>query len=540
MTLFLTLFLSASAIAILLNVIFKRFQIPTIIGYVLTGAIIAQIFKLHSGEELLHVAEFGIVFLMFTIGLEFSIKHLMSMKKEVFINGGLQVLASGVLYSLVAFYIFGLDERAAIVIGFALALSSTAIVLKILNDSGDIHTIYGRKALGILLFQDIAVIPLLLMIKIFTSESASLNALLLQTFTSAVIVIILLYIIGKYLLNRFLFWIVETDTEETFIATILFLVVGASFLAHYFGFSYSLGAFLAGMMIAETKYKYQIEADLIPFRNLLLGLFFITIGMQIKFSIIAQYLETIIALVVFLMVCKALIVFLILRTYLSTRISFKSAIAISQVGEFSLAVIELARANSLVLNEVASILVIVIISSMILTPFILRNIQAITDTVTNVDEKLDNYKIHSAAIKNHILICGYGKLGQEIVYKLKKQDIQYAVIEHDLNLVKLGKARGENVFFGNAAQKSILRRACVEDSLATIVAIDNEKKLRLVCESIKSFKKPINIIVKVSDEEQKMLLKGLHVNHILNEGKEIAKALVDEALTCKIDLRFKA
>lgn len=540
MTLFLTLFLSASAIAILLNVIFKRFQIPTIIGYVLTGAIIAQIFKLHSGEELLHVAEFGIVFLMFTIGLEFSIKHLMSMKKEVFINGGLQVLASGVLYSLVAFYIFGLDEKAAIVIGFALALSSTAIVLKILNDSGDIHTIYGRKALGILLFQDIAVIPLLLMIKIFTSESASLNALLLQTFTSAVIVIILLYIIGKYLLNRFLFWIVETDTEETFIATILFLVVGASFLAHYFGFSYSLGAFLAGMMIAETKYKYQIEADLIPFRNLLLGLFFITIGMQIKFSIIAQYLETIIALVVFLMVCKALIVFLILRTYLSTRISFKSAIAISQVGEFSLAVIELARANSLVLNEVASILVIVIISSMILTPFILRNIQAITDTVTNVDEKLDNYKIHSAAIKNHILICGYGKLGQEIVYKLKKQDIQYAVIEHDLNLVKLGKARGENVFFGNAAQKSILRRACVEDSLATIVAIDNEKKLRLVCESIKSFKKPINIIVKVSDEEQKMLLKGLHVNHILNEGKEIAKALVDEALTCKIDLRFKA
>lgn len=534
MELFLTLFLASSAIAVMLNVIFKKFQIPTVIGYVITGALMAQLFQLHSGEELLHVAEFGIVFLMFTIGLEFSLKHLMSMKKEVFVNGGLQVLLSGVFYSLIAYYVFGLDDRASIVIGFALALSSTAIVLKIFNDNGDIHTRYGRKALGILLFQDIAVIPLLLMIKIFTSESASVNTLLLQTFSSAVIVIVLLYIIGKYLLNRLLFWIVETDTEETFIATILFLVVGASFLAHYFGFSYSLGAFLAGMMIAETQYKHQIEADLIPFRNLLLGLFFITVGMQIKFSIIVQYWDTILALVVFLMVTKALVIFLILRTYLGTRISFKSAIAISQVGEFSLAIIELARANSLLLNEIAYILIVVIIISMIITPFILRNIKFIADIVAKEDEHSKDYKLYSAKVANHILICGYGKLGQEIVYRLKKQDIQYAVIEHDLNLVKLGKERGENVFFGNAAQKSILKSASVENSLAVIVAVDNEKKLRLICEGIQSFKKPINTIVKVVNYQEQLLLEDLQVNHIINEGKEIAKALIAEALTCKV------
>lgn len=537
MELFLVLFLISIAIAVLLNVVFKKFEIPSIIGYVLTGSIITQIFDLHSDETLLHVAEFGIVFLMFTIGLEFSLKHLISMRKEVFVNGGLQVLLSGIFYSLIALYVFKLSDKSSIVIGFALALSSTAIVLKILNDNGDIHTIYGRKALGILLFQDIAVIPLLLMIKIFTAHSVSVQTLLLQTFSSALIVIVLLYIIGKYLLNRLLFWIIETDSEETFIATILFLVIGSSFLAHYFGFSYSLGAFLAGMMIAETQYKHQIEADLIPFRNLLLGLFFITVGMQIKFSIIIEHWEIIFGLVVFLMATKAIIIFLILRTYLASRISFKSALAISQVGEFSLAVIELARANTLLKNEVAYVMVVVIIISMILTPFILRNIKGIADVVTKEDEHSKDYQVSSAKLSGHIIICGYGKLGQEIVYRLKKRDIQYIVIEHDLNLVNLGKSRGENVFFGNAAQKSILKSFSIETSLATIVAIDNEKKLRLICECIKSFKKEINTIVKVSDYEEKLLLQDLHVNHIINEGREIAKALIAEALTCKVENR---
>lgn len=534
---FIGLFLAATAIAVMLNVVLKKFFIPTIIGYIATGTIIAMIFHLYNADELMHVAEFGIVFLMFTIGLEFSLKHLMTMKKEVFLNGGLQVVISGGVYSLIAQYFFNLDQKSAIIIGFALALSSTAIVLKILNDNGDIHTLYGRKALGILLFQDIAVIPVLLMIDIFTSETSSLSSLLLQTFSSALVVIVLLYLIGKYLLNRLLFWIVETDSEETFVATILFLVVGASFLAHYFGFSYSLGAFLAGMMIAETNYKYQIEADLIPFRDLLLGLFFITVGMQIKFDVVFEYWEIVLGLVVAVMIIKAIVIFLILRFYKNSRISFKTAIALSQVGEFSLAIFELARANNLLADTLAYILILVVIVSMILTPFILRNIKKIADFVAIEEEYGYDHKFESAKIENHIIICGYGKLGQEIVYRLKKKDIHYAVIEHDFNLVRLGKERGENVFFGNAANRTILKSFSIESSLAVIVAVDNEKKLRLICESINSFAKPINTIVKVSDYEEKLLLEDLHVNHILNEGKEIAKVLIAEALTCRVNVR---
>lgn len=270
----LAIILSATAIATLFNILLKRFNIPTIIGYIITGFAIAYMYKLgRNNDSLTHIAEFGIVFLMFTIGLEFSIKHLLSMKKDVFFYGFLQVLIVGGVIALGSEYFIGLEKKSAIIVGYALALSSTAIVLKILNDSGTIHTIYGRKALGILLFQDIAVIPILLMINIFLNQNSSISSLLLQTFYSAIIILGLMFIVSKYLLNRFLSLVVWADTQEIFIASVLLLVVGASFLAHSLGFSYSLGAFLAGMMMSETQYKHQIEADLVPFRDLLLGLF---------------------------------------------------------------------------------------------------------------------------------------------------------------------------------------------------------------------------------------------------------------------------
>lgn len=271
---FLEIFLITVAIAIVLNVIFKKFEIPTIIGYIAAGEIISEIYHLSGKGEITHIAEFGIVFLMFTIGLEFSFKHLMAMKQEVFLNGSLQMLTCGFVFMLLAIGILGLGDKSATIVGFALALSSTAVVLKILNDNGDINEQYGRKALGILLFQDIAVIPLLLLVDIFSSNNQNIEKLLFTSLISALILITLLFFIGKYLVDRIFRLIIHTSSQEIFISTVLFMVIGASFLANYFGFSYSLGAFIAGALIAETKYKHKIEADLIPFRDLLLGLFF--------------------------------------------------------------------------------------------------------------------------------------------------------------------------------------------------------------------------------------------------------------------------
>lgn len=347
MELFLELFLIVSALAIVLNVIFKMVEIPTIIGYIVTGICLNHIYNLSNKAEISHVAEFGIVFLMFTIGLEFSLKYLMQMKKDVFLNGILQMSISTIFFAFAAYEIFGINIKAAIIIGSALSLSSTAIVLKILNDRNQISQIYGRKALGILLFQDIAVIPILLMIDIFGStDSTPVIYLILKTCISAVIVIGLLFLIGKYLFNAILNKILQTDSKEIFLISILFTVVGSSFIAHIFGFSYTLGAFIAGIIIAETEYKDQIEAVLIPFRDILLGLFFITVGMQINFDTIKENYGLILALVFVIMAIKTLIVYFILYFSVKRRVAFKAAISISQIGEFALAIFSIMLAHS--------------------------------------------------------------------------------------------------------------------------------------------------------------------------------------------------
>jgi len=520
--------LIATMVAVFLNLLLNRFQIPTIIGYIITGIFISYLFSLHSNDKLAGVAEFGIVFLMFTIGLEFSLEHLKKMKKDVFFFGVAQVLLSGGIFSLIAENFFDIEKKSAIIIGFAFALSSTAIVLKILNDNGDIHSGYGRKVLGILLFQDIAVIPLLLMINIFSNEGTQLSALLFETFISAVIVIGLLFVIGKYLLNPFFKAVVSSSNDEIFIASVILITIGSSYLAHAFGFTYSLGAFVAGMMIAETKYKHQVEADLIPFRDILLGLFFITIGMQIDLQIIREYWVDIVLILVNVMALKALIIFVLLFSSTNKRVALKSAISISQVGEFSLAIFALASANNLIDGTVNQILIVMVAMSMILTPFMLRNVKKIADFLTGIDD-LD-VAIHSAHLENHIIVCGYGKLGQEIVKELKRYNVKYVVIEKDINLVKKAKDKNEPVFFGNAAMKSILKAFDVESSRAVIVAVNNEKKLRLICELLDSFKKPVNSVVRVVDTYEEEMLKDLHVNHVVNQGRVIASSLVKEAI----------
>jgi CPA2 family monovalent cation:H+ antiporter-2 len=526
----LTVILSATAIATFLNILLKRFNIPTIIGYIFTGFAIAYLFELgRNNDSLTHIAEFGIVFLMFTIGLEFSIKHLMAMKKDVFFFGLLQVSLVGGVIALSTEYLFGIEKKSAIIIGYALALSSTAIVLKIFNDRGMIHTVYGRKALGILLFQDIAVIPILLMINIFSNQESSLSTLLLQTFYSVVIILGLMFLIGKYVLNRFLSLVVWADTEEIFIAAVLLFVVGASFLAHMLGFSYSLGAFLAGMMMSESQYKHQIEADLVPFRDLLLGLFFITVGMQIDLSLIIENYAMILLSLALMMAFKTLVVFAILFFSVGGRVALKTGLALCQGGEFSLAILALASSSSLISPTVAQILIVTVVISMVMTPFLLKNLKKIVDAV-NTEPSNGDFMIHSSGIKDHIIVCGYGKLGQEIVYRLKKMNVNYLVLEHDINLVKLGQSRGEPVYFGNAAEKSILKNAFVENAKAVIIAINNEKKLILLCEILKSFNTSIKIVAKASDYDEKKLLKSLHVKHIVNEGREAAKALLKVAM----------
>jgi len=521
-------------IATIINVILKKFDIPTIIGYIFSGLIVNYIFSYMNidKEALSHIGEFGIVFLMFTIGLEFSINHLKSMKKEVFVYGLLQVLLIGSTFTFLAYFLH-FDIKTAIIVGFALSLSSTAIVLKMLQEKNDTHSSYGRVTLGILLFQDLAVIPILLMISIFTSKDASVSELLIQTLISAIVVFFILFIGGKILLNRFFDWIMTTNSEEIFLVSVLLVVMSSSLVAYSFGFSYSLGAFLAGMTIAETRYKYRIEADLIPFRDILLGVFFVTIGMQIDLNIILTHGHIIVTLLVAVMFLKALILYLTLRIWLQKRTSLKTALALFQVGEFSLAIFALAHHSNLLSDMYNQIFIVTVVLSMIITPFVLKNIKNIADYLSPEPEAIYE-NITTSGYKNHIIICGYGPLGQKVAAHFKYLGLNYIILEHDINLVKLGEENSEPIILANATQIQTLESVNIEQSFAVIIAIDNVVKLRLICEAIENINKDINVVVKVQNNSHEEIIKEYGVNHIVNTSKEIAKILTREVLNCDI------
>ncbi|PHO11776.1 sodium:proton exchanger [Malaciobacter marinus] len=527
-------------IAVMVNLLLKRFNLPTIIGYIATGTIIAYLFDLHNAvnnHDLKEIAEFGIVFLMFTIGLEFSIDHLNKMKKEVLVTGGLQIVVTTVFVFLVCMYILGFDYKTSLVIGAALSLSSTAIVLKIYNENGDIKKPYGRRVLGILIMQDIGVIPILLMISIFSmDDSKSIANIVFETTVAAFILILLLYITGKYLLEPFFEYVSESKSEELFVASVLLIAIGASYMAHYFGFSHSLGAFIAGMMISETKFKHQVEADLVPFRNLLLGVFFITVGMQINFSVIAEHIFTILILLPVLLGLKYIIIYLLVRIDDTKRVAFKTALSLVQIGEFSLAVLELARSKSLIDPTYSQILIVTIVISMLLTPLVLKNLSSIAARILPEDTmQIVNSMQIADDTKGHIVVIGYGHLGQEVVEKLKAEHRNYVIVEHNMKYYKIGKDKNEPIIFGNAASKTILQSINIKESAAIVVAIDNPEKLTLICEVIDDLTHNTKTIVKVGRKSEAKELEKLHIEHVIVEDEVLSQAILEETRSCRLD-----
>lgn len=523
-------------ISLVYNLLLKHFHISPIVGYIFTGITISFFIAYTNipPEVLSHIAEFGIVFLMFTIGLEFSIKHLINMKKEVFIFGSLQVITSILLFTSLSYFLFHLDLKTSIIIGSALALSSTAIVLKVLNENGDIHRPYGRNSVGILIFQDIAVIPILLMITILSDTNASISSLLIHTLFSAIFVGLVLFIMGKYVLNKYLEYVVQTKVEELFIASILLIVLSSALFAHSQGFSYSLGAFIAGMLIAETRFKHQIEADLIPFRDLLLGIFFISVGMQVNIEAITTHFISIILLSILILSIKVIIIFSILKIFTFTKRAIKTALTLAQVGEFSFAIFALADTKNLLNPEITQIMIPVVILSLLFTSLVLRYVRKFVDFFQKEPTEKLQSPIISADISNHIIVCGYSLLGQKIVKELKTAKLPYLGIEHNAQLHQLALQNNDVILFGNAASKQLLNSVYIKNAAAIIIAIDNDEKIRLICENIRAIDKNVRIVLKVTHQMQIQELQGLNISKIINENKIVATKLVEIATSCKI------
>ncbi|MCE3046808.1 cation:proton antiporter [Helicobacter kayseriensis] len=553
----------ALGIAVVINILFKRIDIPVIIGYIVTGVIIVYAFDLRALSDagaLNGIAEFGIVFLMFMIGLEFNFPRIKSMKQEVLIFGGLQVILTMTVFFLISHYVFGSEVITSIIIACAFSLSSTAIVLKSFEESRVIGTGYGRSSLGILIMQDIAVIPILLMVAIFSNQDAHFVPLLIKTMISAIVVLFILFVPGKFVATRILKFAADTHMDEIFVGTVLFIVLGAALLSEYFEFSHSLGAFIAGMVISSSKYKYQVEADLTHFRDIFLGLFFVTVGMQVNLEFLMQNFFLIGVFLILVMCLKVGIIFTILKLFRkSAKVSLKTALALCQIGEFSFAIFLMAQQNQLLqinqdspflqllissgilesgfsTQEMNQSLTLMVILSMIATPFILKNLRKIAELflpqINTKQESCDIGYIQDMKdqLAQHVVVCGYGTFGQETVRYLKEAQIPYIAIDYNLSRVEEGNKKGDYVVFGNIAQTSILDKLNLSQALAVIIALDHTSRIQHICESILAKFPHCKIVAKVATEEEEEELRDLNLPLIINEKREIARILSSAAL----------
>jgi len=513
----------------LINLALKRFNMPTVIGYIVTGAIVRVFFDidLHDNESLEKIAEFGIVFLMFTIGLEFSVAHLKLMKREVFFFGALQVFFTSAIIVLITHLIIDIDIKTSIIVASGLALSSTAIVLKLLNEAGKIKTQVGRNSVGILIFQDIAVIPILLMITIFSDTQKSLSELLITTSINAIIALVILVIIGKYVFHYLFKAVSSANSKEIYMGSILMTVISASYIAHYFGFSYSLGGFIAGMMIAETIYRYQVEADLIPFRDILLGVFFVTVGLQIDVHLVMNHIFTIILLSIGIMVLKAASIFTILIFTNEKKIALKSAITLAQVGEFSLVVFSLLSANHMMDKVSVEILMVVTIISMLTAPFLINHSESIVKLLfkKNIQEKAMD---QASIIGGHVILCGYDAFGRVVSERLDKAGINHIILTNNTEAFVKASEAGKTVIFGDPADRTLLEKVKIRDAMSTILALEDYEEIKKVSASITLIDPEIKVIAKVMNEEEMQELAEFNHELLLDGNSYSASFLVDQ------------
>jgi len=532
--------MAALGVSLVVNLLLKRFGISQIIGYIFTGTIIVYAFDLRHLQDshtLEMMGEFGIVFLMFTIGLEIPLAKMGSMKKEIFGNGLLQVTLTAIIVYILSHYFFSLAIKPSLIIALAFALSSTAVVLSYLKSSKEIYRPYGQKATGILIFQDIAVIPILILISFLASKGdKSVWMVLGDTLFSVVIVLGLLFIVGKRVMTWLLHFSASSEVEELFMGSVLFIVLGASLLAYYMGFTYSLGAFVAGMIIAETKYHHKVESDIAPFKDILLGTFFVVVGMKIDIFLFIEKAELIVALFLGVLILKTAIIYVVVRLSSKHTTSLKTALALSQVGEFSFVIFAVAGQGGILDSNLEQFLVLIVIFSMIITPFFITRIKAIVDFVSRESSKVEELA-PLANRKDHVVVCGYSVVGKFVTKHLDELGVSYVVIDNSYKHVKEAIADGREAYLGDASRLSILSALHIESAASVIVTLDNIEKKRLICEAVLNHTENVNLVVKVISLEDKKKLADLAITTIVDSKVEIARVLVERMLTCQLNYK---
>ncbi len=462
----------------------RRLGIGTVLGYLLAGIVLGphvlrHVFTPYDAHEILELSEFGIVFLLFLIGLELRPKRLWAMRNAIFNLGGAQVLLTGLVLAASA-VAFGLTWKAAIFVGLALALSSTAFALQVMEEQGDLAQRHGRLGFAVLLFQDLAAIPLIALAPLFATAAADVaQAMDLTAALRGLAVIVLVVLIGHFGLDKMLRLVARTQVKEAMTAAALLTVVGVAMLMQMAGLSAALGAFIAGALLAESSYRHQLEADLQPFQGLLLGLFFTAVGMSMDLSILFSNPAKVLLLAAALVATKALILYWLgRRSGLTPRASTRLGLSLSQGGEFAFVLFTAAVAEGVLSDPLSDLLVLVVTLSMAATPLLLALERALANR-RSPQAGLPAYDANLPAKDEHVVIAGFGRYGQIVARILRGKKIPFIALEISAEQVDLVQKFGSKAFYGDASRPEILEAAQIGKARAFVIAIDDiEASLR--------------------------------------------------------------
>lgn len=521
-------------LVILVLLVFRRMRIPPVLGYLVTGILVGpSVFELLADSEQMHfLAELGVVFLLFSLGLEFSLPKLMSMKGLVFGLGSAQLsVTTGVIAAVCL--LVGLDLEQALIVGAVFALSSTAIVIKQLSEMRQTNSGSGQMAISVLLFQDIAVVPILILIPMLGTDS-DFGLSLLLALGKGVGAFVIIFLAGKLILPKLFDEIARARSDELFVLTAIMVVVLTGALTYSLGLSAALGAFLSGMMLGESKYRHQLDADIRPFKDILMGLFFVSIGMMLNLSLVAQQWPLLLLCLPLLILTKSLIITAFyLNRRAKRRSALKSGIYLAQVGEFGFVVLALAQKNSLLSDSTVSFIIALGVLSMALTPILMHRADKLAKKLIKSQTLLEQplpIPTTCELMKDHVVICGFGRVGQTIARFLKKEAISYIAMDQDPVRIQEALVGGENVLFGDSRHRDILKSCHVDKAKLVVITFDDNHSVMQVLSACMEMGQDIKVMIRTRDDTDMAKLKEAGAQTVVPEALEGSLMLVSQVL----------
>ncbi len=503
----------------------RRLGLGTVFGFLAAGILVgpAGFGLIHTSSTIEHLGEFGILFMLFIIGLDIRPSSLSAMRKTVFGLGGTEVFMMGTIFSVIA-SVLGVPFEQSLLIGLALSLSSTALDMQILSERNEINTQYGRTSFGILLFQDLMAVPLLALIPLLAMGTGNAGMSFGTGALEAIMLLGLVYLSGKYLVSPFLRAIAKSKSSEAFTVSAIILVLLSCWAMDVVGLPLSLGAFLAGMMLSESEYKHQIQSDVMPFKALLLGLFFMTVGMEIDFALFNGNFETVMKLVGGLMLLKIIFIYLITRYFggLDSRDAFKTGFLLGQAGEFALVIFKIAgsSAYNVLPQDLGQMLILTVLISMLLTPLIVQFVLWLDTRGKIFHENIGAFPEKELPISDHVIIAGFGRVGQTVACLLDKAGVPYTAIDLEPDRVAEGREAGLPVFYGDATRYDVLRTVGANRADMAVIALDNVSMVKKTVQAFRENFPDIKIFARARNHMESEALQSHGVTGTVPETTE--------------------